>query len=48
MYVRGGLFMTAEEKFELLSPENQEIVIRQIEILIERQSSHQSSPDSQE
>lgn len=42
----GVLLMTAEEKFELLTPRNREEVIRQIETLIKNQSKNQSSPDS--
>ena len=36
------------EAFELLSDENKMAVIRQIEILIEKQSESRSSGDSQE
>lgn len=37
------VLMTPEEMYELLSPENREIVKHQIEILIASQSGHQSS-----
>ena len=46
--VRGGLLMTAQEKFEQLTVENKEIIIRQIETLIKNQSESRSSSDSQE
>ena len=38
-----ALYMTSEQKFELLTNENKEIIKRQIEILIASQSDHQSS-----
>ena len=44
---KGVLLMTAEDKFDLLTSENQEQVIRLIESLKENQSERQSSPDSQ-
>ena len=37
------LHMTSEQKFELLTNENKEIIKREIEILIASQSDHQSS-----
>ena len=40
--------MSSYDWFELLSEENKKIVIRQIEILIEKQSESRSSGDSQE
>lgn len=40
--------MTTQEKFEQLTQEHRDIVIRQIETLRENQSKHQSSSDSQE
>ena len=43
-----GAIMTTVEKFDLLTSENKEIIARQIEILKESQSAHQSFSDSQE
>ena len=43
-----GAIMTTLEKLKQLSTENKEIVKRQIEILKESQSKHQSPSDSQE
>ena len=40
--------LSSYDAFELLSEENKKTVIRQIEILIERQSESLSSDDSQE
>ena len=45
---KGVLLMTAEEKFAMLTPEQREMVIQQIETLKVSQSENQSSPDSQE
>ena len=47
-FYKGVLLMTAEEKFAMLTPEQREMVIQQIEILKESQSKNQSSPDSPE
>ena len=47
-FQKGVLFMTAEEKFAMLTQENKGQVIQQIETLIKSQSENQSSPDSQE
>ena len=44
---RGTSDMKPEEMYEQLTDENKEQVIRQIEILIESQSTHQLRPDSQ-
>lgn len=40
--------LSSYDQFELLSDENKKAVIRQIEILIEKQSESRSSDDSQE
>jgi len=45
---KGVLRMTAEEKFAMLTPENKELIIQQIETLKVSQSESQSSPDSLE
>ena len=45
---KGVLHMTAEEKFAMLTPEQREVVIQQIETLKVSQSENQSSSDSQE